>query len=105
MSCLQKSWSVEQVVPDASVMVHSRPNRTVSVRTLLTTNRGRTFEWRTSGLAGRSGIATLRLPYATGANGEVTADPFRIADDIREKRLPLTSQQVERGETMGIDLR
>lgn len=59
-------------------MAGAPPGQRVSARVELTTPLGRKVALVVEAVAGADGRATLRLPYATGANGGVQASPRRV---------------------------
>jgi len=56
-----------------------RANEWVHVAVRTTSNLGRSFEWRSSAVTDSTGRAVLLLPYATGANGYLSAAPYEVA--------------------------
>ena len=51
----------------------------IHVEVRLTSNLGRSYEWRSSAATDSTGRAVLLLPYATGANGYLSAAPYEVA--------------------------
>jgi asparagine N-glycosylation enzyme membrane subunit Stt3 len=68
------------------------------------TNQGRTFLWQTS-LIGDTGSVVLRVPYATGANGEVRARPCTITDGLVSRTLDVPEDAVVSGTRLDVALR
>jgi len=58
-------FQVYEVVPGALIVGQARPGARVGARLPLLTNLGRSFTYRTSTTADRSGRYELRLPYST----------------------------------------
>lgn len=52
------------------------PGSSLRCATRVATNVGRTFDWASWGNADSSGTAACRVPYATGSNGLVRAEPY-----------------------------
>ena len=52
-----------------TVTVPGQPGDEVVAEQPVVTNRGRTFSYRTSGMIGPDGVATIMLPYTPGSNG------------------------------------
>ncbi len=93
------------VVPGAAVAVrNARPAVRVVGQVWVLTNSGRPFVWSTSGQSDAVGTVTLRVPYATGLNGQVRALPSRVSDGERAAQVVLTEAAVTTGETVGVDL-
>ncbi len=93
------------VVPGASVAVrNARPAVRVVGQVWVLTNAGRPFVWSTSVQSDAAGKVTLRIPYATGLNGQVHALPCRVSDGVRAAEAVLTEAAVTTGETVDVGL-
>ncbi len=73
---------------------------TVSVRT----NAGRRFSRSAEATADAVGRATLRLPYASGANGAVWAGSWTVASGERERALEIGEAAVLSGASVACAL-
>jgi len=80
------------------------PGSEVSATVPVQTNTGRTFPWTTRSVAGPSGDAAIRVPYASGRNGRVLAGRYAVNDGKRKREIPVSETQVVRGETINVDL-
>jgi asparagine N-glycosylation enzyme membrane subunit Stt3 len=98
-------FKVFGVVPGATLAVAPVPPGTpVSVSVEVRTNQGRAFTWTASNQAGATGVAVLRVPYATGQNGAVTAGPALVSDPTARREVVLPAAAVERGERLEVVL-
>jgi len=87
-----------QVVPGAEVVVSGiDPGSAVRLRTQLSTNRGRVAQWYSDARADASGAALLRVPFSTGANGVVTASPYRVTCAGSQSEVTVPPGAVEAG--------
>jgi hypothetical protein len=94
-----------QPVAGARVTVRgAAPGAFVWARTRLRTNAGRSVEWATRARADGDGVASIRLPYATGRNGAVEAAPFRLTDGRAGGELSLEERAVMLGEPVEVRL-
>jgi dolichyl-diphosphooligosaccharide--protein glycosyltransferase len=75
----------------------------VSASTRLRTNQGRELAWETAAIADGSGTAILRLPYASGTNGAVTATAWTIRARERVVPLELAEADVVAGRPVNVD--
>jgi hypothetical protein len=94
------------VVPGATLAVRgAAPGADVVAALRLRSNVGRDFVWATRATADAAGVARLRVPYATGLNGTVTAGPYgvQVAGQGRVE-VAVTEDQVTRGETVEVAL-
>jgi len=90
-------WRLFEVVEWAKVVVTgARPGTNVTVSTRLTTPLG-TMNWETGQPADAAGKARFRLPYATGLQGRVTADPYQVSDGVKHGKLVVPNLAVETG--------
>jgi hypothetical protein len=94
-----------QPVPGLRLVVLTSPGARVEASVRLRTAAGRQETWRTARLADPDGRAALRLPYATGANGEVTADSWQVADGRTVAEVPVLERDVLQGATVELSLR
>jgi dolichyl-diphosphooligosaccharide--protein glycosyltransferase len=81
----------------------ARAGRRVVAETHLSTSLGR-FTWVASTIAGADGGAELRLPFATGWNGEVLASPYVVGDGVEAHPLVASEDEVQHGAHVSIDL-
>lgn len=100
-----RRYKIFEAVPGAEVRVLSQTGRVVTVETILQTHHGRRFRWQSSKVTGGEGDATLRLPYATGRNGSVSAlGPYVVSDGWHETRVSLTEQEIWQGTRLEVAL-
>jgi asparagine N-glycosylation enzyme membrane subunit Stt3 len=93
------------VVPGASLAVAPVPPGTpVAVSVQVHTNQGRAFTWTASDRASATGVAVLRLPYATGHNGAVTAGPALVSEPSSRQEVVVPATAVEHGERLEVAL-
>lgn len=92
------------VVPGAHVEVGTAPLGRVSAVVRVVTNQRRTFEWRTWATADSAGKALLRVPYATGRNGNVRASACTVSASGASTELILAPDLVERGGRLALRL-
>ena len=93
------------VVPGATL--HARgaaSGSTVSATVPVETDTGRVFLWTTRGVAGPSGAAELRVPYASGRNGRVLAGRYAVSDGKRKREISVSEPQIVQGKTIVVDL-
>jgi hypothetical protein len=92
------------VVPGAVLRTRgTTPGSTVSATVPVKTDSGRVFLWATWGVAGPSGDAAIRVPYASGRNGMVLAGRYAVSDGKRKREIPVSEPHVARGETISVD--
>ncbi|MBI3181496.1 MAG: hypothetical protein HYZ28_05080 [Myxococcales bacterium] len=97
----ERRFKLFQVVPGAVVTVPNRsPGAPLVATTRVRTNFGRVLEWKASAGPGEN----LRLPYATGPNGQVLVQPYLLSDGERIRVLHLTEEQVLRGQSVEVSL-
>ena len=82
-------------VPGARLEIEAPVGAMAAVE--IRTNTGRRFTWRTEASAASDGLVRLRVPYATGANGLVTAGACAVFAGGSSSALTLSAQEVERG--------
>jgi len=93
------------VVPGATLHIRgAAPGSKVSATVPVETDTGRVFLWTTRGVAGPSGDAAIRVPYASGRNGMVLAGRYAVSDGKRKREFSVSEPQVVRGETISVDL-
>jgi asparagine N-glycosylation enzyme membrane subunit Stt3 len=80
------------------------PGQPVVASTTLVTNQGRSVSWSTASKPGPDGSGTLRLPYATGANGDVQAGPVVIRSGSVSVQLAVPPEAVLAGATSTLRL-
>lgn len=68
------------------------------------TNTGRAFTWRTNGTVDSRGSAVLRIPYATGANGESVAGSVLISACEKARWIEIPEGAVVSGGALPVDL-
>lgn len=91
------------VVAGARVRVSGvEPGGVVRAATTVRTHGGREFEWSSAVVADASGVAVLRLPYATGANGSVEASPWRLRGAGLSATAALGESDVLRGSVVEV---
>jgi dolichyl-diphosphooligosaccharide--protein glycosyltransferase len=73
-------------------------NASVEVRT----NAGRGFTWSAAARADESGAASIRVPYATGANGLVLAGPCTVGDGARAVSIVVAEAAVAAGAEVAV---
>lgn len=96
-------WMLFEPVEGARVRV-TGARATVRAVVSVVTNVDRTFEWSTEAEPDATGVATLRLPYASGPNGAVRARAWRIGDGRSETHLVLHEEDVHTGQAVRVDL-
>jgi dolichyl-diphosphooligosaccharide--protein glycosyltransferase len=94
------------VVPGATVAVRAAAaGARVSMAVQVSSNIGRSFTWAAQATADAAGEARFRVPYATGRNGMVRAGPYQVRTGSRGTLIPVSEDQVVRGETVAVDLK
>ncbi len=94
------------VVPGCRLAVGAaEPGRPVIAAVKVRTNQGREFFFRTSAAADARGRATLRLPYASGPNGEVEASDWLVESEGRRGFASPDERTVLAGGDLALDLR
>jgi hypothetical protein len=93
-----------QPVPGLRLLVRSAPGGWIEASVRLRTGAGREETWRTRRQAGPDGRATLRLPYATGANGDVMASTWMVSGGRSAAELLVLEPDVLRGATVELRL-
>ena len=89
-------YKLFEVVPGAIIEFPAAPGVKVTAELHILTRAGRRFAFRARGQGGESGVARLRVPYATGARGDVnTAGAYRLESPTRSgsARVPETAVQ------------
>jgi asparagine N-glycosylation enzyme membrane subunit Stt3 len=74
------------------------PGAPVAAAILVRTNVGREFLWTANAPSDAVGVATLRIPYATGANGLAAASPCTVIQGSRARQVPVPERAVLAGE-------
>jgi dolichyl-diphosphooligosaccharide--protein glycosyltransferase len=93
-----RRFKVFERVAGAALEVEDEPGRTVEAWLDLRTNQARTFRWTGRSVVDADRLARLRLPYASAANGAVTAvGPYRIGDGWVQRELAVTAEAVLSG--------
>lgn len=75
-------------------VTNAMPGAIVSARVDVTTGTGRTFALTLEAAADAAGRATLRVPYATGANGTSTAGRAVVTDGAGLTTVPIPERAV-----------
>lgn len=93
-----------EVVKGALVRLRgSRPGRPVVATATITTTLGQ-FSWRATAQSDALGVASMRLPFATGRNGTVLASAYVVSDGFDTSALAATDEQVLTGAHLEADL-
>jgi dolichyl-diphosphooligosaccharide--protein glycosyltransferase len=93
------------VVQGATILARGAPpGARVSASVGVRSNIGRAFTWAAWATVDAAGEARLRVPYATGRNGLVLAGPYRVGTGAAGTVVPVSDEQVVRGETVAVDL-
>jgi len=98
------AFKLFEVVPGAAVAAAVDPGTRITARAPVFTNQGRTIDWATSAVADATGRAVLRLPYATGRNGEVTASAYEVRAGERQATVTVTERDAVEGRLLPVDL-
>lgn len=94
-----------ELVPGATIRIRGgTAGRRLVARTDLTSPFGQQGEWWTQRILDGRGEASLRVPYATGLNGSVSASAFVLSDGTRSGRIRITEEQVAGGAELVLDL-
>ncbi|HEX9241766.1 MAG TPA: hypothetical protein VF875_04935 [Anaeromyxobacter sp.] len=99
----EDAWKIFQLVPGARVEVTGAAGKRVDVWTELEANSGRRTVWSDVAPV-EGGRAVLRLPFATGRNGEVLAHEWTVSDGVHEAKFGLSEEDVLRGRWIDLDL-
>ncbi len=92
------------VVPGALLAVeNARPSSSIVATVPVRTNQGRDFHWTAFARTDASGRAGMRVPYASGPNGQITAGPYAITDGARTQHVVLSEAQVVAGDEIIVD--
>jgi asparagine N-glycosylation enzyme membrane subunit Stt3 len=97
-------YKLFEVVPGASLRVRAAPGAAVTATVRVLTGGGRTFAWQGVAVAGADGVASLRVPYATGANGSSLAEPAFVSNGRGAARVAVPAAAVVRGEALDVAL-
>jgi len=90
-------WRLFEVVEGAKVRITgARPGSKVTVASRLSTPLS-TLNWEVVQTADTSGEVWFRLPYATGLQGRVAAEPYRVSDGVKNSKLAVPNLVVETG--------
>lgn len=93
------------VVPGGRLLVFTGPLTRVDASIVVSTNQGRSFEWRTFTIADAEGTATVRIPYAAGWNGLVRASACTVSDGRSSKTVTMDERAVVEGGAVRVSLR
>jgi len=94
-----------EFVPGAIVTVRGgTPGGHVVATVTLVAPFGMEGDWRTVSPVNARGEAVVRLPYATGSNGRITAREYVFTDGARGARVSVTEQQVVGGAALAVEL-
>ena len=76
----------------------------VEGRVAISTGSGRRGEWVTSARADLAGSCTLRVPWATGANGRVSAGPLQVSDRAHRAMVSMAESAIREGSSIHVNL-
>lgn len=94
-----------EVVAGARVAIRGgTPGGRVTAQVTLVAPFGGEGTWQTVAALDAHGGATLRLPYATGPNGQIVARAWSVSDGRRTVALQLSEAQVLGGADVALDL-
>lgn len=93
-------FKIFEVVAGAKLRGTAQPGATVTAKTTVTTNGGRTFTWFSSVTVPASGTFVLRLPYATGANRLTTAGRYQVSSGRSSREVAVSPGDVLTGSTI-----
>jgi asparagine N-glycosylation enzyme membrane subunit Stt3 len=82
----------------------ARPGAAVLASARITTNVGRAFVWTTQATADATGSASLRVPYATGANGTSSALAYEVRDGEQQATVNVAEAAVTTGSEIVVAL-
>jgi asparagine N-glycosylation enzyme membrane subunit Stt3 len=82
----------------------AEPFEPVAVYVELVTNQRRRLSWSARATAGADGVASLRVPYATGRNGACTATMYVAAAGARRQRFTVGEDAVATGAAVEVPL-
>lgn len=99
----ETQWKLFERVPGARVEVAGAAGP-VRAEVRLVTAAGRHLVWSVVAAPGPDGRARLRLPYATGANGLVTASPWIVDDGVRSVELTVPETEVRAGRVTAVTM-
>ena len=101
---LGRQLKVFEPVAGARVAVAGPPGTPLRASVHVLTNIGREFDWSLDAEFGDDGVATLRLPYASGDNQAVHCGPWAISAGARTFKLVLHEADVRHGRHGALDL-
>jgi hypothetical protein len=88
-------------VPGAAVRVSvGRPGVPLRATVSLRTRTGRQLDWVASAVTGPEGVASFRVPYATGANGTTAATAVRVTSGEAAESILVPPRAVEDGQSL-----
>jgi dolichyl-diphosphooligosaccharide--protein glycosyltransferase len=91
-------YKLFEIVEGVLLEAQARPGTRLSATLEVETNTGRRFTFRARSLADETGVARLRLPYATERSLPTRATgPYRVRLGVRRYAVEATDQDVERG--------
>jgi asparagine N-glycosylation enzyme membrane subunit Stt3 len=92
------AYRLFEIVEGAQLEVRARPGERVSASLALHAPLAGDFHWQTRAIAGRDGLATLRVPYPTESRSPTYArGPYRIRAGARRYRVAVSEDDVRRG--------
>ncbi len=100
---LEERWMLVERVPGARVRV-SGARGTVTATVRVETGAGRRFTWRTEASPDAGGVATLRLPYASGYNGSTRVSEWTLSDGSSATPLVVHDAHVREGRVLELRL-
>ncbi len=99
----ERQWKLFEHVAGAKVVIHGHPGTQVRAAIALETNAGRRVRWVTAAEVGPDGSGTLRLPYASGANGLTRGGAWTVTARDRAVELVLDESAVLDGQIVALD--
>jgi hypothetical protein len=94
-----------EAVPGVALTIRGAvPGDRVAASVPLVSPSGAGAEWRTFARADAAGVARLRLPYATGRNGRITAREWSVRSGERRATLAVSDAQVLDGAAVELAL-
>ncbi|HEY6099719.1 MAG TPA: hypothetical protein VIW03_09835, partial [Anaeromyxobacter sp.] len=97
--------AIFELVAGATLRVAAAPPGVlVSARVGVVTNAGRSFTWSAHRIAGPTGAASFRVPYATGANGAARASACEVLAGASRTAVSIADRAVEEGAEIAVAL-
>ncbi len=93
------------IVTGADVSIENAQPSTIVVVTIpIRTNTSRVFTWTTIAQSDAAGRVAVRIPYASGLNGQVRTQTMTAGDGNHTKQFELTEMQVVSGDRIIVNL-